>query len=58
MTTVADDWLVKASNPAAANAAVIEGDDHNELMKRDFMVFSGLFFIFGILCVLVVTIDW
>ena len=50
MTTAALDWPVKASKPAAANAAVIEGDDPNELMERDFMVFSGLFFIFGILC--------
>ena len=50
MTTAALDWPVKASSPAAANAAVIEGDDPNELMERDFMVFSGLFFIFGILC--------
>ncbi|MBU6171945.1 MAG: hypothetical protein KGQ87_10725, partial [Verrucomicrobia bacterium] len=34
----------KASNPAAANAAEMNGDNPNELMERDFIVFSGLFF--------------
>jgi hypothetical protein len=50
MTTAALDWPVRTTKPAAANAAVIEGHDHNELMERDFMVYLGLFFIFGILC--------
>jgi hypothetical protein len=50
MTTAALDWPVRTTKPAAANAAAIEGDDHNELMERDFMVYLGLFFIFGILC--------
>lgn len=46
---------MKASNPVAASAAARENpavgvDDKDVLMERDFMVFSGLFFIFGILC--------